>query len=485
MNNFFKRNWLTLLIAAQPLLDTLAFFNQDAVATVAGYLRLVILLALPLAVLVTRRATKGFWAGLGVMGFFSLLHVLNGFRVGYISPYFDLAYLVKVLQMPVMAVCFFCLVRDEQTKRQAFRGLWIAAGLLGAILLTAYFTHTGNSTYGEGLGFSGWVIDDNRNAHSIILVTLSVFALCLAVKNARRFWAILIPPAVTAAFLTNGTKGCFYSLFAIMGGFLLFLLLEAIVQHKRLVRRMTLLLAAMMLLSAALYPYTPRAKVSAAQSAAGSGGEIEAALLQKNIDVKSMSPEERFRDVQVREVFEYYYLRYMVGTIPDLFERFGMERVLRWFDMSTDAARLIDTRQIKLCYAGLLWQECDAQTRLVGFEVSQLGFDGIRDLENDWPAIFYYYGYAGFTLYAGLVLYVLFRLLRKLLLDFRGSLTPENFALALSLGLLLGLAQFSGAVLRRPNVSVYLALVLALVWYETGRTAKGGLHEAEYHRSGL
>ena len=198
-----------------------------------------------------------------------------------------------------------------------------------------------------------------------------------------------------------------------------------------------------------------------------------------------MTPEQRFQDPQVREVFEYYYLRYMVGTIPDLFDRFGMERVLLWFNMSTDAARLIDTRQIKLCYAGLLWQECDLQTRLVGFEVSELGFDGIRDLENDWPAIYYYYGYTGIALYAALVLYVLFRMLKKLLFDFKGSLTAENFALALSLGLLLGLAQFSGAVLRRPNVSVYLALVLGLIWYETGVTSKGGLHDAEYHRSGL
>ena len=485
MNNFFKRNWLTLLIAAQPLLDVLAYFNQDEVATVAGYLRLVILLALPLAVLLKRRATKGFWIAVGVMGFFSFLHILNGFRNGYISLYFDVAYLVKVLQMPVMAVCFFHLIRDEQTKHQAFRGLWIAAGLLAVILLAAYLSGTGNSTYGEGLGYSGWVTNDNRNAHSIILVTLSVYAVCLAVLNGRKFWAILIPAAVTAAFLTNGTKGCYYALFAIMGGYLVFLLLDAIVDRKRLMRRMTLVLAAMMILSVVVYPYTPRARVSAAQANAASGGEIEATLLQKGIDVTAMTPEQRFQDPQVREVFEYYYFRYMVGTIPDLFDRFGMERVLLWFNMSTDAARLIDTRQIKLCYAGLLWQECDLQTRLVGFEVSELGFDGIRDLENDWPAIYYYYGYAGIALYAALVLYVLFRMLKKLLFDFKGSLTAENFALALSLGLLLGLAQFSGAVLRRPNVSVYLALVLGLIWYETGVTSKGGLHDAEYYRSGL
>ena len=486
MKRFIKNNWLTLLIALQPVLDVVAYFNQDEVATVAGYIRLGIMLLLPLVVLVTRCGGKPFYIALGLMGFYAALHVLNGFRNGYISVYFDVAYLAKVLQMPLLALCFMCLIRSEQTKRQAFRGLWIAAGLLAAFMLTAWFTHTWNSTYGDGLGFSGWVINDNRNAHSIILVTLSVFALCLAITNGLRLWAILIPMAVTGAFLTNGTKGCYYSLFAIFGGYLLFLFVEAIVRRKKLKKRMTLVLAAMMILAIVLYPYTPRARVSEAQAGAAKDGEIEATLLAKNIDISQMSPEQRFQDPQVREVFEYYYYRYMVGVLPDLFDRFGMDRVLLWFDMSTDVAKLIDTRQIKLCYSGLLWQDSDLQTRLVGFEVSELGFDGTHDLENDWPAIFYYYGYFGFGLYAVFMLAVLLRLLRAIFADFRRKLTAENFALALSFGLLVGLAQFSGAVLRRPNVSIYFALVLGLIWYQTEKGNKQeGLHEAQCDRSGL
>ena len=116
----------------------------------------------------------------------------------------------------------------------------------------------------------------------------------------------------------------------------------------------------------------------------------------------------------------------------------------------------------------LLWQqECDWLTHLVGFEVSQIGFDGTHDLENDWPALFFYYGYVGFALYVGFVLFFLFRIARRLREDFKGSLTAENFTLALVLALQLGLAQFSGALVRRPNVSIYLALILALIWYQT------------------
>lgn len=473
MKSFFKNNWLTMLIVLQPILDVVAFFFQNEVATVAGYIRLAVMIAMPAWVLITKRGGKRFWIALAVMAFYSALHVINGFRSGYISLYFDLSYLVKVLQMPVLALCFVCLIDDEQTKRQAFRGLWIAAGLLAGFMLAAFLTGTGNSTYGEGVGFSGWVINDNRNAHSIILVTLSVFAICLAILNGRRFWAVLIPFIVTAGFLTNGTKGCYYSLFVIFGGYLLFLLLDAIVHKTKLKKRLILALAALMLVSVVVYPYTPRARVSEAQAGAVHDGEIEAALLEMNIDISKMTPEQRYKDPQVREVFSYYYLRYMIGVLPDLFDRFGMDRVLQWFDMSTDVARLIDTRQIKLCYAGLLWEDCDLQTRLVGFEISELGFDGTHDLENDWPALYYYYGYFGLTLYGLFVLAFVLRMLRKLFSDFRGSLTEENFSLALSLALLLGLAQFSGAVLRRPNVSIYLALVLGLIWYQARKEAAG------------
>ena len=52
--------WLTLLFAAQPVLDALAFWTRDEVATPAGYIRLVILLLLPAAVLITTREKKRF-----------------------------------------------------------------------------------------------------------------------------------------------------------------------------------------------------------------------------------------------------------------------------------------------------------------------------------------------------------------------------------------------------------------------------------------
>ena len=79
---WLREHWLTLLIAAQPLLDALAFWTANERATVAGYIRLLILLLLPLWLLLRGRERKKLLLAFGGMALFALLHVLNNFRVG-------------------------------------------------------------------------------------------------------------------------------------------------------------------------------------------------------------------------------------------------------------------------------------------------------------------------------------------------------------------------------------------------------------------
>ena len=469
----FTEYWLTLLIAVQPLLDVLAFWTANETATVAGYIRLLILLALPLWLLFQLKNKKSFVLSMAVIGLYCLLHVLNGFRVGYLSLRFDVTYLLRVVQMPVLAICFVFLIRDGQTKRQAHRGILIATGLTLIFMLLAYLTGTGNTTYPEGYGFSGWVIDDNRCAQSIILVSLAAFDVYFALQSKHKWLAVLAPVLVTLVFLTNGTKACYYALFALFFAFAAVLVMEKPILGKKIRWLAVAVFVLLMVFSVVIYPLTPRAKVSQVLSRVGTPGEIEAALLERGIDISDMSAQERFEDPVVREVFERYYIKY-IGNLPELYERFGMDRVLLHYGMTTDVVKLMDIRVMKVAYSAMIWEDSDFLTKLVGFEVSQIGYDGTYDMENDWPAIFYYYGYLGFALYAGFILYFLVLVLRRLLRDFKGSFTEENFALLLCLMLQMGLAQFSGAILRRPNVSIYLALVLALIYYQTVRLPKKG-----------
>ena len=466
---WLEQHWLVLLIAAQPLLDTLAYFTQNKNGTVSGYIRLALLLALPLWVLLKAERKRPYFLGFAVIGAFCVLHMLNCIRLGYLDPAYDLAYMVRVVQAPVLTLCFIWLLREQQSREQFARGV-LAAGLIMALsVLLARVTGTGIATYGEGLGYSGWVIQDNRCANSILLVTLSTFAVGFAVKTPRKWLAVLIPMIVSLLFLTNGTKACYVALFGIFGAYAAWLLAEKLLLGRELNKLLLLVLVLLMVFAVVIYPWTPRCRVNQDMAKKDTTGEIEATLLAKGIDITDMSFEERFANPEVKAVFEHYYWKYL-GDMPDLIDRFGMDRVLTLYRMTTNVSKLIDTRVIELNYARLIWsEETDRLTKIVGFEATQVGTDGVYDMENDWPAVFFYYGYLGFALYAGFVLFFLLRILRSLREDLRCSLTAENFSLALCLLLQLGLAQFSGALVRRPNVSIYLALILAMIWHQTKR----------------
>lgn len=166
----FYDNWLTLLIALQPLLDTLAFWTQNERGTVAGVIRLIIMLVLPIVLLIKLKGKQRLrlFLALAAVGVICAMHVINGLRVGNYMLATDVAYMLRVAQMPVMAICFIFCMDDDSKMRQAERGMLAAAAIELAILLISVLTGTANSTYAENTGLSGWVIDSNRCAMSII-----------------------------------------------------------------------------------------------------------------------------------------------------------------------------------------------------------------------------------------------------------------------------------------------------------------------------
>ena len=465
----WSNNWLMLLIVAQPILDIVAYWTQSPDGTVAGYVRLAIMLVLPLHLLLTLKDKKRFIISMLVIGGFCLLRILNCYRAGYVNMAFDVSYTAKVAQLPILAICFTYYIRDEQRKDQVLRGLLIAAIITFGSIALACLTGTENETYGPGLGVSGWVIDDNRCANSIILVTLASILIYFSVKSDNKLINYIIPPLVAFALIANGTKACYYSIFAIYAGFACFLVLQKLICHKELRKRMVVILMLVAIISAAVYPITPRCKVSQSQAKGAEKvqNEIEIILSSMGYDLSKMTNEEKLADPVVLQVFGDYYYKVIWCVIPDMFSRFTYEEILLKYDMTTSAEKLINTRLMKRTYAGLMWDKCDTLTKLTGFDVSDIWYTGKCDVENDWTALFYYYGYIGFALYASFILYFIYLIIKRLRQDFKGTLTMENFLLLLCFALHIGLAEFSGSVIRRPNVSIYMALIIALIYYKT------------------
>lgn len=468
---FVRNHWLMALIVMQPLLDIIAFWTKNPDGTLAGYVRLLIMVCLPLYLLFTLRGSERkrfiFWM-LGI-GLVCVLHVANTVRTGPVSLGFDISYTAKVAQMPVLAVCFMYSIKNDQTRNQAYWGLFFAAGITAAALGLSVLTGTANCTYGEGLGVSGWVIDDNRCANSIILVTLAAFSIFCAVKSDKPFINIAVPVIAAVVLIANGTMTCYMSVFVIFIGFAVFLLLEKKIRGCKLNRLAVIVLVAAAIASAAAYPLTPKYKIKQTQSdfAELTQDDFDEGIGALGYDLDSMSNEEKLSNPEIHTALEDYYWKCLWIITPNMFERFDIDEIMLKYDLTTDAATLIDTRTIKNAYASLMWDHSDTLTKLFGIDISDIWLTGGMDLENDWPAIRYYYGYVGFAAYAVFILYFVYLIIRRLRRDFKGSFTADNFILLVTFALLIGLAQYSGAVLRRPNVSIYLALVLGLIHYQT------------------
>ena len=143
---FLYDNWLTLLIALQPLLDALAFWTKNERGTAAGAIRLIIMLVLPIVLLIKLKGKRRMrlFLALAAVGVICVMHVINGLRVGNYMLATDVAYMVRVAQMPVLAICFIFCMDNDSKLRQAERGMLTAAAIELAKLLISVLTGTAN-----------------------------------------------------------------------------------------------------------------------------------------------------------------------------------------------------------------------------------------------------------------------------------------------------------------------------------------------------
>lgn len=467
-----KNNYLFFIIIIQPVLDIVAFWTASGNATVAGYLRLLIMAALAVYTVIHNYKNKKTWIAFGLIALVFSAHIINGFRIGYNNFTQDVIYISRVVYMPVLAVCFCFAINDESDKNQVVNGIFINAVVVALVIAVSYVTKTFTYTYGENLGISGWVTLDNRCCHSDILSTICIFVGYYAVSSKKKWVNLLLPIALFVLLITNGTRACYTTLFAISAGYAVYIMVRSFITHEKIDKsqRLTAIALACVFAGAIIiYPYTPRAKEEEYKRSYLSTVEKEFVTKMNSMgyDIYNMTLEEKMSEPTVHEELRDYYNKFMWGGIHQIVDRFDLDTIIYKYGGTIDSSYLGDTRVMKQKYAGLIFDTCDSLTKLTGFEIAQLGEDLTVDMENDYYSILYYYGYLGLAFYILAALYVFYRIIRKLILDFKASLSDINFCLLLAFCIQLGLAYFSGAMFRRPGASIYLALVAGLLYYET------------------
>ena len=504
-----KLYWIVgALLVIQPPLDVLSYFLAErGNNSFSTALRFLMLMAVALLGFLVSDRKRIYVIVYGLMGLFWAAHVVNCYRIGYQSMVADTANYLRIMNFPIFTLSFITFFQKGDGMRKVLYTA-VAIDLGEIILFTAIPWLIGQPVYTYEilqLGVMGWF--SVANAQSAIVVLVAPLAILFAWKTKKYLVFLLALVLSFGLMFITGTKFTFYSIFIIAGAFIFLFVL----QYKKQSLRFVLPLLGVLVLVVGFRNFAPmRVRESMSQYALNNYQQlVEESLKNSGADTGTLeeikeelekspgntpSEEERIQRLRDSLIGVYTDPEVYGPFFESFYKRFGVYNVMEAYNYTSDSSILSDSRVRKSMFAKLMWEEKDTLTHLLGFEYSDMLYEGdIFDLENDFPAVFYFCGYIGFGLYmAFFALFVVMifkafgqdvaaawkaqkgkkrRLPLKSLASFGGGvqrfLTVEMGAVGMMFLLAAIAAQISGNVLRRPNVTVYFAVAAAYLCYLT------------------
>lgn len=446
---------LVALCAAQPLLDVLSFWTQDLAwgSKLTLALRLLLFLCVVLTGFVLSGHKRAYWITAAVCAVLYAAHMLACLRANEAftaaNLISDAANFIRVAQIPLFTIAFITFLRCCRQGFASFeRGITIAFWIIAAVELLSALTGTDPYTYsGKHIGLRGWFY--GASTQSAILSMLVPLTLCPALRSGNiRRW---LPVAVVgfAELFCFATRLAYMSLFvtAIGTG-----IIWAVTRRGDRKIYIALLLCAAV--CAAAFPVSPMHQNQQAVAA-------NAVRKQENIDRLVTQGKAEFGD-QGYAYLTYAYDEYLGGTV----ERYGLEATAEMYGYSTKAAVITNVRTIKINYCRLMLNTEPLTSRLFGLSYDEMTYHGYcYDVENDFHGITYLYGWAGLACLLAFLGYFLVIIVRALIRNARRYFTVEAGACGVALCTCLAHIYNTAGVLRRPNASFYLCLILAAIWY--------------------
>lgn len=450
IKNIINNYWLLFIIITQPILDIIAYFSFDEFLTPISFVtRSFYLLFIVIYTFIKVKNKKKYILLQLPIVIFSILHLLNSVRTSGLNIFDDLRYLILVMQLPIVTIslCFYINENRSQTKKIE-KGLWVSLVIICLSVILSIITKSFNYTY-EDYGLTGWFT--SANTQSMILVCL--FPYCLYTFSKRNKYIYLLG-LMMAFFLLffNGTKACYYTLILSLM-VMIYVLLTHFKVKKNIIK--VLLTIGVLILSLMVFKYSSTHQRENTMNNISKGNQV---LLDK-INDKELTKEEALEILSTSYLYE--------KMINDL----GEDAVYNVMKDKITADNLSDNRLVKRTYAKIIFDRSDLLTKLVGFNHTEIE-NYEMDLENDLTAIFYYYGYLGFILYIIFILtFVLFAvrlLIKNPLMIFSGKFVVLSFSIALAI---FG-SEYTGALLRKSNANIYLALLLTLYFSYINKNLK-------------
>ena len=466
-----------MLLLIQPCLDVLSYW-MDALGkgnTLTLLLRLGLLMAMVGLGFLLADRKRPYFLMVAILGVFTLCHVWGCIRSGYEDPIHDLTNLIRIYQLPLTVLAFTTFLKMDPECMDAIRkGFFGCLAIILAVNVLSVVTGTNPYTYvNKSIGVRGWFY--LPSAQSAILSILVPVAMAFGMdrKKFHPGWTLAVSFAAFAMLYFFATRLTYAALVGTAAAFLVCLLLLKKV-HGLPAGKAAAAMALCIALALVLIPVSPMEQnnelvaVNAQLKqedilnlvAADDAAAAEAGLTGRERELASL-----------RSAYEKY--------IPGVTGRFGLERTAERYGYSTSVSDLSNTRLQKLNYCSMLLEDAPI-CRLFGLELGKMTYAGeVYDVENDFHGIYYLCGGAGLILMLGFFAFFALRILTALIRDFRGTFTLENVGWGIALICGVAHAYFTAGVLRRPNTTFYLAVILAAVYIRTARTPvkKEGHHE--------
>ncbi len=453
---------LLIILILQPLMDILSYWTDrlGMANTITLLLRFAVFAAVCLLGFLTSSRKKVYGVAAGACAFVLIGHVIACSVKGYLDPVHDLTNFIRVVQMPLFVLCFISFLRANKKCYAALEtGLFVNFWIISAALVISVVTNTAAPTYiDSGAGLLGWFSTSNAQSAVVSMLAPIVVIFCYRKKN---FWLFCLTAAAAFAQLyLLGTRLAFMSIFAVALGMPIVLLLT---RQAKTSKRYIAVLIVMLAICCAFVKQSPMYINQNRYQVVMSSKQKDAnVMIQRTTgdseDLSTVDPTERYHALCT--IYNFY--------SPKLCQRFGTAKVMSAYDYSSQVTDITATRHRKIVFCSMLMDEHPFISRIFGMELSRMAFDGdIYDVENDFHGIYFLYGWAGLALMVAFVVYFLYLIAKYLVQDFRKYFTLEAGAYGISLCLCLIYAYCTAGMLRRPNASVYMSVLLAMVYYLT------------------
>jgi len=451
-----------IICILQPILDVVSFWSTKLSLPNALTLgiRLIMMAFIFVTAFILAEKRRVYCLMILTLSLLGIGHILVCHANGYSDIIGDITNLIRIYHFPIFSICFITFLKKEpRVYRSILKGFTASFLIIIAVMLLSTLTSTDPHTYqNKGIGTLGWFYF--ANTQSAVISVLAAIYVCMTVKKFKDSFLVLLLhliPAMAVLYLF-ATRLTYISLLMIGIGTAITLIITDRKQKKAIA-----VLCIVTVIFIALLPLSPMYKNQQKVSDNLTKEQAKVDRLIEKYEYKAIKKGFTGKELKIARL-EGAYREHLNGLV----ERFGLEKTVEFYKYTEDASILHHYRTMKLSYNELLMEEYGVSSRFFGLELADLTSAGIiHDVENDFHGIYYLMGAISLILLIVFIAYFILLIIKSLIHDFKNTFTLEAASWGIALISLLLHVYATAGVLRRPNGSFYLSVVLAVVYYLT------------------